>query len=101
MQHNIGVLIFSEYFGRSISRFKENSVRYYHKFAYSFMKSTTYSCHTLLKSGIFSIDFQKVQKMQKYNICSKSVQWYRLSTAFVKNQNIHHLNNILFEFRRT
>jgi hypothetical protein len=49
IRNKICVLIFYPNFGWSISHFKKNSVRYYHKFTHSFMKSASYSCQILLK----------------------------------------------------
>jgi len=46
--HKTCVLIFSTNFFLNISRFKNNSARYYHKCTYFFMLSTRYSCIILM-----------------------------------------------------
>jgi hypothetical protein len=51
----------------------------------------------IAENWIFSTDFQKIKK-SKYEIYWKSVQWWPLSTALFKKQNILHLINILSEF---
>ena len=62
-------------------------------------------CRLLLlgftETSVFWPGFQKNAKRFKYEVYWKSVQWYTLSAAFLKNQNIPHLISILSEFRPT
>ena len=66
-QSKICVLISGVNFGWSLSRFKNNLVRYYHKFTYLYEKYQLF-LSDFTETWIFSTDFQKMQKMLKYNI---------------------------------
>ena len=55
-------------FGRSISRFKSKLIRYYHKFAYSFINIASYTCHNLLKHAFSGEIFKKMQKKKLSNM---------------------------------
>ena len=55
IQHKIWVLIFSATFACSISRFKKNSIRYYHKFTNSLTESAGYSCRTWWKVPVILV----------------------------------------------
>ena len=61
-QSKICVLISGVNFGWSLSRFKNNSVRYYHKFTHTYMKNTSYSCQILLKLEYSRQIFKKCKK---------------------------------------
>jgi len=100
IQYKIRIIIFSANFGLRISGFKKNSMRHYHTFTYSLMKSSSYYCQISLK-------FERSRKIfKKCKICSniiffKYVEWYLLSTDFLKKQNIPHTISLLSEFCRT
>jgi len=71
-QHDMCVLICSINFVWNISHTKESWASYYHKYRHVFITSTCYSCRVLMKLEFSRPDFQKIFK---YKIWWKSVQW--------------------------
>ena len=86
--NKISVLISSTNFGRSISRFMKNSVIYYHKFTYSFMKSTNYSNQILLNLD-FSREIFLMKKLLKYKFFENPYSGGNLVQLFLKFETPH------------
>jgi len=100
IQYKIRIIIFSANFGLRISGFKKNSMRHYHIFTDSLMKSSSYFCQISLKFKCSRKIFKK-WKLFSNIIFFKYVEWYLLSTDFLKKQNIPHTISLLSEFCRT